>query len=202
MTKLWGPLGWLTLHSVSLIYPENPSEAEKAIANRFLVLFSETISCITCKNHFKIILTFYRHTYPNFLDSRQDFAMFVFRAHNSVNKRIDKPRPSTVAECLASLRHATTHTSFAQFRKSYLNYLNRNSNNDYSGDGMITKKSIKEMEKINDEYWSLREIPIPELDEDNVLITIEKNDARISPAGNISSVKVGFAGGRLRLTKR
>jgi hypothetical protein len=202
MTKLWGPLGWMTLHSVSLIYPEEPTEAEKIIANRFLVLFSETISCITCKNHFKIILTFYRFMKPNFLNSRQEFALFVFRAHNTVNKRIDKPRPSTVSECLASLRNATSQTSFAEFRKSYIAYLYRNSRGDFTGDGMMNKSSIKEMEKINNEYWSLREIPIPELKEDDVLSPIEKHDFRISPAGNISSVKVGFAGGRLRLTKR
>ena len=202
MTKLWGPLGWMTLHSVSLIYPEEPTQAEKVIASRFLDLFADTISCNACKVHFKTIMTIYKHLHPDFLNSRQNFAIFVFRAHNTVNKRLDKPIPSTVAACLATLKQATSQTSLAQFRTSYINYLYRNWRGDFSGEGMMIVTAVKELDKINREYWSPREIPIPELSEDDVVTPIEKNGSRISPSGILSSVKVGFAGGKLRLTRR
>jgi len=202
MTKLWGPLGWMTLHSVSLIYPENPSDLEKGIATRFLNLFAETISCNSCKNHFKSILLIYRNMYPGFLNSRQEFAIFVFRAHNTVNRRLDKPRPSTVADCLQTLREATSHTSLAEFRTAYINYLTKNWTRELSGDNMMAMASVREMEKINNEYWTPREIPIPELNEEDVTTSIEKSDTRLTFSGNLSSVKVGFAGGRLRLTRR
>jgi UDP-galactopyranose mutase len=201
MTKLWGPLGWMTLHSVSLIYPESPSLQEKQLVARFLDLFAETISCIHCKLHFKNMKTIYISMYPNFLDSRQNFAMFVFRAHNTVNKRIDKPRPSTVSECLQMLKIATSHTSFAVFRNSYLSYLTRNWGRDYSGEGRIIINAVNEMIKINNEYFSPRERGIPELIEDDITRLIERSDVRITYSGGLASVSVGFKGGRLQLKR-
>lgn len=202
MTKLWGPLGWMTLHSVSLIYPEQPTPAERMIASRFLDLFADTISCNACKIHFKTILTIYKHLHPGFLNSRQNFAIFVFRAHNTVNKRLDKPMPSTVAACLASLKQATSQTSFAEFRTAYISYLFRNWRREFTGEGMMIISNVKELDKINKEYWSPREIPIPDLVEEDVVSPIEKNGSRISPSGNLSSTKVGFVGGKLKLTRR
>jgi len=202
MTKLWGPLGWMTLHSVSLIYPEQPTQAEKMIASRFLDLFADTISCNACKLHFKSILTIYKHLHPDFLNSRQNFAIFVFRAHNTVNKRLDKPIPSTVAACLATLKQATSQTSLAQFRTAYISYLYRNWRREFTGEGMMIVANVKELDKINNEYWSPREIPIPDLVEADVVSPIEKTNSRISPSGNLSSTKVGFIGGKLKLTRR
>ena len=202
MSKLWGPLGWMTLHSISLNYPDTPSELDKYIAKRFLALFADTISCNACKSHFKTMWTLYSSVHPNYLESKQQFALFVFRAHNTVNKRLDKPRHGTVAACIAALRNATSQTSLAQFRNSYLTYLNRNWGRDNTGDGFIMKSSVKEMVKINNEYWSLRDISIPDLIEDDVLTPIEHNGLRIAPSGVVSSVAVGFKGGKLRLMKR
>jgi hypothetical protein len=202
MSKIWGPLGWMTLHSVSLIYPEQPTYAEKQIAARFLDLFAETISCNECKIHFKQIYAIYKSLHPDFLDSRQNFAIFIFRAHNTVNLRIDKPRPSTVSECLKTLKLATKQTSLATFRTSYLSYLSRNWGRDISGQGLMVKNQVKEMIKINTEYWSPREIPIPVLKEDDVTASIENSNMRVTSQGVAISAIVGFKGGKLRLAKR
>jgi hypothetical protein len=202
MSKIWGPLGWMTLHSVSLIYPEQPSYAEKQIASRFLDLFGETISCNECKVHFKQIYALYKSLHPDFLDSRQNFALFIFRAHNTVNLRLDKPRPTTVSECLKTLKAATTHTSLPAFRSSYLSYLLRNWGRDISGQGMMVKSQVKEMIKINNEYWSPRDIPIPALKEDDVISPIQNSNLRVSSNGVAVSISVGFKGGKLKLMKR
>ena len=186
------------LHSVSLIYPENPSPADRAITSRFLDLFAETISCIQCKSHFANIFTLYKSTHPDFLNSRQNFALFVFRAHNTVNRRLDKPTPKTVEECLLTLKVATAQTSFSQFRQAYLSYLSRNWSRDHSGDGRMIHGAVKEMIRINTEYWSLRDEPIPELEEADVTISLDKN-ARVAPSGRVSSTIVGFKNGRLKL---
>jgi hypothetical protein len=191
----------MTLHSISLIYPEKPSYSEKQIAARFLDLFGETITCNECKIHFKNIYSIYKATYPNFLDSRQNFALFIFRAHNTVNIRLDKPRPTTVSECLGTLKLLTTHTSLSAFRSSYLSYLLRIWGRDISGQGMITKGQVKEMININNQYWSPREIPIPELEEDDVLTPIQNSALRVAPSGIAISSSVGFKGGRLQLGK-
>lgn len=202
MTKLWGPMGWMTLHSVSLIYPETPTPAERALAGKFLDLFTNTISCIHCQNHFKTMRSIYAVSTPNYLESRQTFALFVFRAHNTVNKRLDKPIQGTVSECLQALKNATSQTSFAQFRHSYISYLLRNWGRDMSGDGFFLKKQATEMMKINNEYWSLRDIPIPDLLEEDVLTPIENFKIRRAPSGVMANVDVGFRGGRLRLMRK
>ena len=189
----------MTLHSVSLIYPEEPSPAEKQIATRFLDLFAETISCIQCKLHFKTMRTFYMASNPDYLNSRQKFALFVFRAHNSVNKRLDKPIPSTVAECLQTIRNATSQTSLAQFRNSYLSYLARNWGRDFTGESLIIRSSVNEMIKINNQYWSPRDRGIPDLEEADVTTPIERSDMRISTSGKLVYTSVGFKGGRLKL---
>lgn len=203
MTKLWGPLGWMTLHSISLIYPERPTPNEKHIAARFIDLFAESISCIFCKTHFTNMYILYKSIHPEYLDSRQDFALFVFRAHNTVNKRLDKPRPSSVAECLRAIRDATKNTTLKQFRDSYLNYLIRNWGSEFSTYNLAMRHCVNEMVKIENEYWSPRELTsIPELAEADITTPIEKQNARPSPKGQYISTIVGFRGGRLKLGSR
>jgi hypothetical protein len=192
----------MTLHSVSLIYPELPTYSEKILAIRFLDLFEDTIACPQCKSHFKHIRAIYKSMNPDYMNSRQKFALFVFRAHNTVNRRLDKPIQHTVADCLSTLKQATAQTSFADFRNSYLSYLTRNWGRDISGEGMMIKHAVREMIKINNEYWSPRDIPIPELEEDNVVLSIERNDVRVTSTGSVASISVGFKGGRLKLAKR
>lgn len=200
MTKLWGPLGWMTLHSVSLIYPERPTPEEKAIAKRFLDLFGESISCIFCKTHFTTMYSIYKSDHPDFLDSRQEFALFVFRAHNTVNKRLDKPRPSSVLQCLRAVRDATQTTSLKQFRDSYLSYLARNWGKEFSSHSLMMRNCVNEMTKINNEYWTPRELTsIPDLIEADVITPIEKTNIRFTKYKNPMPVKIGFAGGRLKL---
>jgi len=198
MTKLWGPLGWMTLHSVSLIYPENPSPAEKQIASRFLDLFADTISCNQCKMHFKTIRLLYASSNPGYLNSRQEFALFGFRAHNTVNRRLDKPLQSTVAHCLQSLRNATSQTSLANYRSSYLTYLSRNWAREFTAESLIILGSVREMNKINNEYWSPRDSGIPDLAEADVVTSIERDGVRVS-SDRLVSTSIGFKGGRLKL---
>ena len=200
MTKLWGPLGWMALHSVSLIYPETPTPAEKAIAKRFLDLFNESITCVFCKTHFTNMYTIYKSTNPGFLDSRQEFALFAFRAHNTVNRRLDKPKPSTVSQCLQTLRNATQTTSLKQFRESYLSYLSNNWGKEFSSHSLMMRHCVNEMIKINNEYWNPRELKsIPELAEADVLTPIEKTNVRFTTFRNPMPIKIGFAGGKLKL---
>jgi hypothetical protein len=191
----------MTLHSVSFNYPDTPSREDKLIAARFLDLFGETISCNQCKIHFKTMRALYVNVYPDYLDSKQNFAYFAFRCHNMVNKRKDKPAPATVAECLNALRVVISVTSFSDFRVSYLSYLARNWGRDLSGEGRIMIGHVRELIKINNEYWCLRETPIPSLPEADILVSVEKSNLRVAPSGAVVSMAVGFKLGRLKLRR-
>jgi len=200
MTKFWGPLGWMTLHSISVIYPETPSVEEKAILRTFMELFRDTITCQYCKEHFRRMYTNYITAYPGVFESRASFFQFVARAHNTVNLRLDKPRIHTVSACLETLVANTKHVSSTILRNNYINYLANNWGNEFTGEGAILRRKALEMKKINDSYWTPRDsgfdgIVLPEMD---VVSPIEKIQPRhVSPM--VTTARVGFTGGRLRL---
>ena len=198
MTKFWGPLGWMTLHSISVIYPETPTQTEQVIAKQFIELFRDTITCQYCKSHFSKMLLNYSNSHPDMYSSRQNLFLFISRAHNTVNARLDKPRPKTVAECLETIRMNTKIVSPAMFRTNYINYLANNWGKEFTGEGAILRKSAIQMKQINDEYWTPREVDINEiqLEEADVITPIEKVDAKFVAPSTYKG-PIGFKRGRL-----
>ena len=206
MTALWGPLGWMALHSASINYPDNPSQVEKQICSRFLDLFTETISCNICKSHFLRMLQTYKVIHPEYLNSKQDLFLFTVRAHNTVNKRIDKPTVKSVSEALKTLQQATSLTSPAEYRHKYIEYLKRTWGTDRSANGLFASQKIRELEKINNEDWCLRETSYVQFFyEADVLEYITEAGVKKTAAGFAPLVggqpKVGFGGGRLKLRR-
>ena len=206
MTAIWGPLGWMTLHSISINYPDTPSEIEKQICSRFIDMFSETITCHICKTHFVRMLQTYKSTHPEYLNSKQDFFVFIVRAHNTVNQRLDKPTVKSVAEALTTLQQATSQTSAAEYREKYIEYLKHTWGSDRSAAGLFALQKIRELEKINREYWSLRETSYVQFFyEADVLEYINEAGVQKTPRGFAPLIgghpKVGFGGGLLKLRR-
>jgi len=157
-TKFWGPLGWMTLHSISAIYPDNPTQQEKALLNEYMEAFRECITCPHCKNHFTSMFKTYKMFHPEWNSSRFDFFLFICRAHNTVNKRLDKPIFPTLESCIKQLQDNTKVTSASVIRSAYLNYLSSNWVKEGTGDAMIALGATKRMKKINDEYFTPRDV--------------------------------------------
>jgi hypothetical protein len=210
MTKIWGPLGWMTLHSVSAIYPENPTPAEKAILSSFIESFRDSITCGHCKGHFTSMFNTYKSIHPEWNASRFDFFLFVCRAHNTVNRRLDKPIIPTIKDCIETLQSNTKINSPAVFRQSYFDHVIRNWSRDYSSEGFIQASNAKKMKKINDEYFNPRDKTFADLSFDrdaSVVEFIPENADRYRASRNVpdpisyKNVKIGFQGGRLRLTR-
>jgi hypothetical protein len=157
MTSIWGPLGWLTLHSTACAYSENPTTAEKELMSSWLELFRDSITCPSCKEHFSTLLNNYRIHFPGMLNSRQDFVIFTFRAHNAVNRRIHKPLYSTVEECLATLRNIVKTRHAREYRTNYLAHITRHWKVMQDVNGIVVLKKIQEMKRIETEYVSPRD---------------------------------------------
>jgi hypothetical protein len=193
MTSYWGPLGWMTLHSASMLYAEQPELAEIQVMRRFIDLFGDTISCHHCKSHFLSMKKRYEAWNPGYLSSRRELMLFVFRAHNTVNKRIDKPILQNVADCLTALKNANSYSDLASVRESYMTYLQRNWGRDFTADGISTRKKAHELVRINNEYLNTRTIDWTYTFEDNVLFLIE--DA--TPVFVVRKRIGGFKNGKL-----
>jgi hypothetical protein len=194
MTSYWGPLGWMTLHSASLLYPDEPSQYEKLIADRFIELFGNTISCYQCKSHFQDMLKRYKTWNPGYLNSKKEFALFVFRAHNTVNKRIDKPILNTVKDCMQTLKNANSYSNLNSMRNSYLIYLQNNWNKEYTADAFSARRNVQELIKINNEYFNLRTIDLDFKSDETPILLIENQQKEFT----IVRRQVGFKNGRLQ----
>jgi hypothetical protein len=205
-------MGWMTLHSVSLLYPDAPSPDDRKVLKSFMNDFANSLTCQYCERHFKTMFANYQTSHPEWANSRADLFLFVVRAHNTVNKRLDKPLKKSVADCLDALRIATTYTSFEEFRRRYIDYVVRTMAREMSGDTMIKVGHAQAMKRTNESYWSSRVAPdlaTLTLPDANVLELI--NDTAQSQSfffGRPSPVVVqgsypslSFRGGRLRLTR-
>lgn len=157
MTAVWGPLGWMTLHSVAHNYPETPSPAEQQLVAQWLDLFQQTITCPTCKGHFGEMLQRYRASHPGFLASRREFLLFTYRAHNTVNRRLDKPVYLTSPECEAVYRANIATRSARDYRVAYLNHIQRHWRSMHDAMGIIGLKQVREMMRVETDYWWPRE---------------------------------------------
>ena len=91
------------------------------------------------------------------LNSRQDFTIFTFRAHNAVNRRIHKPIYNSVEECIATLRNIVKTRHAREYRNTYLAHITRHWKVMQDVNGMVALKKIQEMKRIEAEYVTLRD---------------------------------------------
>jgi hypothetical protein len=118
----------------------------------WLDMFQMTITCPSCREHFGTALSGYRKMYPTMLASRSDFMLFTFRAHNSVNRRLNKPVYTSVADCFEQLRNNVKTRTARDYRISYLNHIRRFWRTMQDASGITSMKKINEMSKIEIEY--------------------------------------------------
>lgn len=157
MTSVWGPLGWMTLHSVSTSYPESPTTAEKQLLSSWLEMFRDTITCPYCREHFTVVYANYKRIHPSYLNSRQEFAMFVFRVHNTVNRRLKKPIYDSVSACMERLRENVKNRTARDYRVAYINHIQKFWRTFQDITGIVALKKINEMRRIEGEYFSVKD---------------------------------------------
>jgi len=192
----------MTLHSVATCYPDNPTQQERDLMRSWLDMFRDTITCPNCRDHFTTLLDNYRVRYPGMLNSRNDFAMFSFRAHNDVNRRLSKPIYGTVSECMDTLRKNVQHRTAKNYRLSYLNHIQRYFRTLRDSTGITALRKIMEMQKIETDYVSPRDtnftVDIPEAQV--VLAYSVLNKPADEPAHTPIVTRGAPPLGRLRLT--
>ena len=158
MTSRWGPLGWATLHSVSLLYPENPSSLEIQLLRRWIASFNDTIVCPSCMEHFRETRTRYEREHPGVYSSRKEFCLFILRAHNSVNRRTAK-HEYTLDETVAELHRILPPERASAKRVEYLQYIRRQWSLDRGLSGVSALGKLRELQMTEQQYWSVRGAP-------------------------------------------
>lgn len=208
MTSIWGPLGWMTLHSMASLYPDEPTAAEKALMDTWLDLFAGTITCPSCKEHFQEQLQAYKARFPQLLESRASFLLFSFRVHNSVNRRLNKPIQSTVAECFEVLQNNVKTRTATQYRQAYYAHITRHWRMMQDASGIAGLRKIAELNKIEAMYAAARSDDFSELVPEGLtflgLIQLPPEGIQpksMMPPAPSPNQKLGIAGGRFRLRR-
>ena len=85
-TTLWGPSGWIFLHTLTFIYPETPSYTDKVAMQNFMNSISYILPCKYCR----ISFTKYSNSLPiiDYLDNRDKAIEWLYKMHNKVNKKL------------------------------------------------------------------------------------------------------------------
>ena len=204
-------MGWMTLHSLAASFSDNPTPADKEIVLRFIQQFTECMTCPSCKQHFSAMFTTYRRTHPEWNSSKFHLFLMVCRMHNTVNKRLEKPRPATVAECIETLQRATSVTPQSVFRRNYIAHVIRNWSAQHSGESFIFIAAARAMQRINEEYITPREVLYADLvlPEADILEVVQEGSEMYRVGNGIipfspSVIPTGFRfkAGRLRLGAR
>ena len=102
-TTFWGPSGWKFLHTLTFIYPENPSFSDKVKMREFMNSLYLILPCKYCRASFLK----YSNSLPidEHLESRNMIIEWLYKIHNKVNKKLraqgfckhSNPDESTVA---------------------------------------------------------------------------------------------------------
>ena len=198
----------MTLHSVASCYPDTPTSTEITLMSTWLDMYQATITCPSCREHFSNALNGYRRLYPTMLNSRNDFMLFSFRVHNSVNRRLNKPIYSSVADCLEQLRTNVKTRRAREYRTSYLNHIRRFWRTMQDASGFISLKKINEMTKIEVEYLQKHENNF-ELDIPEAIVVLHgqifsNHTEEPTPVVRIdtrTAPRMGLSGGRFQIRR-
>jgi hypothetical protein len=85
-TTFWGPSGWKFLHTLTFIYPINPSFSDKVKMREFMSSLYLILPCKYCRASFLK----YSNSLPidEYLESRYMMIEWLYKIHNKVNKKL------------------------------------------------------------------------------------------------------------------
>lgn len=85
---VWGPKLWFALHTITFVYPKNPTINDKKYYYDFFDNLKNVIPCDLCKQHYK------QHLQNNpimpHLNSQDSLIKWLIHLHNEVNISLGK----------------------------------------------------------------------------------------------------------------
>tara|TARA_B100001094_G_C17557426_1_gene496712 strand:+ start:25 stop:486 length:462 start_codon:yes stop_codon:yes gene_type:complete len=123
--RIWGPPAWTFLHSVTLAYPDNPTETDRTNYGKFFNNLQPVLPCLKCSNNY---LTHIKEDpVENNLKDKESLVKWLIEMHNKVNRLYDKPEV-TYDEMLDNYKKLYNVSSNSMFDKNITNYSKSNTN--------------------------------------------------------------------------
>jgi hypothetical protein len=102
--RVFGPEMWVTLHRISVNYPNKPSKIAQENAAKFIKSLPYMLPCTHCGCHFLHYLK--KHNLQNVCKNRHNITAFFVNAHNSVSKHTNpKNKPWTTEQALKTYKY-------------------------------------------------------------------------------------------------
>lgn len=104
VTKIWGPIIWTALHTISFNYPVNPTEEDKTHYKDFIYSLRYVLPCKYCR----INLTKNLKEKPLqmcHMESRATFSKYIYELHELVNKMLGKKSGLTYCDVRERYEH-------------------------------------------------------------------------------------------------
>ena len=90
-SKIWGNGAWVFLHSITLNYPNNPTENDKKTYKSFFETLGYLLPCNECSNHYNDYLQSNPINY-DILENKESLTIWLYNLHNNVNHIIDNEK--------------------------------------------------------------------------------------------------------------
>jgi hypothetical protein len=117
----WGPATWTLFHTLAEKIQDDQFNDAKSDLLTFIKRICSNLPCPDCAAH---ATQYTSKLTPNHFTSKEQFKLFLFHFHNSVNMRTGK-RPYTLEELNAKYSRANTFVVVPYFIKVY-SYRNTN----------------------------------------------------------------------------
>jgi hypothetical protein len=84
--KIWGPPMWISLHSITLNYPDKPTTCQQNMIKEFFWNLQFVLPCEMCRQHYSEMI----RTHPPIVTDRKSLVYWLIDRHNDVNRRLGK----------------------------------------------------------------------------------------------------------------
>ncbi len=89
--EYWGPSAWNFVHTVSFAYPEEANDEDKERVYAFLQAFARVLPCKKCREDWQEFMNNNLISSTSVhLTGRSSLSRFLVKAHNHVNKKLNK----------------------------------------------------------------------------------------------------------------
>ena len=123
--RIWGPPAWTFLHSVTLAYPDNPTETDRTNYKKFFNSLQPVLPCLKCSNNY--LTHIQEDPVENHLTDKESLVKWLIEMHNKVNRLYDKPEVS-YDEMLDRYKKLYNVSNNSMFDKNITNYSKSNTN--------------------------------------------------------------------------
>jgi hypothetical protein len=104
VTKIWGPVAWTLIHTISFNYPVSPTDEDKKNYRDFVLNLQHVLPCKYCrmnlKNNFKQKPLNMCH-----MANRETFSRYIYELHELVNKMLHKKSNLTYCDVRERYEH-------------------------------------------------------------------------------------------------